>query len=65
MHKKIISLLLAAVNALSGGDPVCHYDFFPDRVLASVYSVAFVGSALIVFFIFEAMIQKLQKEGTA
>ena len=36
-----------------------------DRALASAYSVAFVGSAMIVFFIFEALIQKLQKEGNA
>lgn len=36
-----------------------------DRALASAYSVAFVGSAVIVFFIFEALIKKLQKEGTA
>ena len=35
-----------------------------DRALASAYSVAFVGSAMIVFFIFEALINKLQKEGT-
>ena len=34
-----------------------------DRALASAYSVAFVGSALIVFFMFEALTQKLQKEG--
>ena len=34
-----------------------------DRALASAYSVAFVGSAMIVFFIFEALIKKLQKEG--
>ena len=34
-----------------------------DRALASAYSVAFVGSTMIVFFIFEAMIKKLQKEG--
>ena len=36
-----------------------------DRALASAYSVAFVGSAMIVFFIFEALIRKLQKEGAA
>ena len=36
-----------------------------DRALASAYSVAFVGSAMIVFFIFETLIKKLQKEGTA
>ena len=35
-----------------------------DRALASAYSVAFVGSAMMVFFIFEALIKKLQKEGT-
>ena len=35
-----------------------------DRALASAYSVAFVGSAMIVFVIFEALIKKLQKEGT-
>ena len=35
-----------------------------DRALASAYSVAFVGSAMIVFFIFEGLIKKLQKEGT-
>ena len=36
-----------------------------DRALASAYSVAFVGSAMIVFVIFEALIKKLQKVGTA
>ena len=36
-----------------------------DRALASAYSVAFVGSAMAVFFIFEALIGKLQKEGAA
>ena len=36
-----------------------------DRALASAYSVAFVASAMIVFFIFEALIKKLRKEGTA
>ena len=36
-----------------------------DRALASAYSVAFVVSAMIVFFVFEALIRKLQKEGTA
>ena len=34
-----------------------------DRALASAYSVAFVGSAMMVFFIFEALIKKMQKEG--
>ena len=34
-----------------------------DRALASAYSVAFVGSAMMVFFIFEALIEKMQKEG--
>lgn len=32
-----------------------------DRALASAYSVAFVGSALLVFFLFEGLIHKLQK----
>ena len=32
-----------------------------DRALASVYSTVFVGSALLVFFIFEWMIRRLQK----
>ena len=36
-----------------------------DRALASAYSVAFVGSAMIIFFIFEALIKRLQKEGAA
>lgn len=36
-----------------------------DRALASAYSVAFVGSAMIVFFTFEVLIKKLQKEGKA
>ena len=36
-----------------------------DRALASAYSVAFVGSAMIVFFVFEALIKRLQKEGRA
>ena len=34
-----------------------------DRALSSVYSVAFVGSALLVFFLFEGIIHHLQKEG--
>ena len=34
-----------------------------DRALASAYSVAFVGSAMVVFFVFEALIKKVQKEG--
>ena len=33
-----------------------------DRALASAYSVAFVGSAMIAFFILEALIKRLQKE---
>ena len=36
-----------------------------DRALASAYSVAFVGSAMMIFFIFEALIKKMQKEGEA
>ena len=32
-----------------------------DRALSSVYSVAFVGSALLVFFLFEGIIHNLQK----
>lgn len=34
-----------------------------DRPLASAYSVAFVGSGLLIFAVFEWMIQKLQKGG--
>ena len=34
-----------------------------DRALSAVYSVAFVGSALLVFFIFETLIPMLQKGG--
>ena len=34
-----------------------------DRALSSVYSVAFLGSALLVFFVFEGMIHWVQKEG--
>jgi len=34
-----------------------------DRALSAVYSVAFVGSALLVFFVFETMIHQLQKRG--
>ena len=34
-----------------------------DRALSSVYAVAFVGSALLVFFLFEGIIHLLQKEG--
>jgi putative spermidine/putrescine transport system permease protein len=30
-----------------------------DRALSSVYAVTFVGSALIVFFIFEALIHRI------
>ena len=36
-----------------------------DRALSSVYSVAFVASAMIIFFVFEAMIRKWQREGNA
>ena len=32
-----------------------------DRALASVYAVAFVGSALLVFFLFEGIIHALRK----
>ena len=34
-----------------------------DRALSAVYAVAFVGSALLVFFVFETMIHFLQKRG--
>ena len=34
-----------------------------DRSLSAVYSVAFVGSALLVFFVFETLIHFLQKRG--
>lgn len=34
-----------------------------DRALSAVYSVAFVGSALLVFFLFEGMIHQIQKRG--
>ena len=34
-----------------------------DRALSAVYSVAFVGSALLVFFVFETLIHFLQKRG--
>lgn len=34
-----------------------------DRALASVYSVAFVGSALLVFFLLELLIHLIQKRG--
>ena len=34
-----------------------------DRALSAVYSVAFVGSALLVFFLFEGIIHSLQKRG--
>ena len=36
-----------------------------DRALSAVYSVAFVGSALLVFFIFEGMIHLVQKRGAS
>ena len=36
-----------------------------DRALSAVYSLAFVGSALLVFFIFEGLIHSLQKGGTS
>ena len=32
-----------------------------DRSLSSVYSTSFVGSALLVFFIFEGIINRIQK----
>ena len=34
-----------------------------DRALSSVYSVAFAGSALLVFFVFEGIIRSAQKKG--
>lgn len=34
-----------------------------DRALSAVYSVAFVGSALLVFFVFEGIIHSIQKRG--
>ena len=36
-----------------------------DRALSAVYSVAFVGSALLVFFIFEGIIHSIQKRGAS
>lgn len=36
-----------------------------DRALSAVYSVAFVGSALLVFFVFEGLIHAIQKGGTS
>ena len=36
-----------------------------DRALSSVYSVAFVGSALLVFFLFEMLIHYVQKRGVS
>ena len=34
-----------------------------DRALSAVYSVAFVGSALLIFFLFEGVIYYIQKRG--
>ena len=50
---RVKTLALVLVPYIQGGD----------RALASVYSVAFVGSALLVFFIFEGIIHWVQKEG--
>lgn len=36
-----------------------------DRALSSIYSMAFVGSALLVFFVFEGIIHSMQKKGGA
>ncbi|MBQ9148363.1 MAG: ABC transporter permease subunit [Oscillospiraceae bacterium] len=36
-----------------------------DRALSAVYSVAFVGSALLVFFVFEGIIHAVQKRGAS
>lgn len=36
-----------------------------DRALSAVYSVAFVGSALLVFFVFEGIIRSIQKRGAS
>ena len=36
-----------------------------DRALSAVYSVAFVGSALLVFFLFEGIIHLAEKGGAA
>ena len=35
-----------------------------DRALSAMYSLAFVASALVVFFIFEAMIHSLKQGGS-
>ena len=36
-----------------------------DRALSSVYAVAFVGSALLVFFLFEGVIHAVTKRGVS
>ncbi len=36
-----------------------------DRALSAVYSITFVGSALLVFFVFETIIHSLQKRGAS
>ena len=36
-----------------------------DRALSAVYSVTFVGSALLVFFVFEGLIHAVRKEGAS
>lgn len=36
-----------------------------DRALSAVYSVAFVGSALMMFFVFESLIHSIQKRGAS
>lgn len=36
-----------------------------DRALSAVYSVAFVGSALLVFFVFEGIIRAVEKRGAS
>ena len=49
--RKLVALALVLVPYIQSGD----------RALSSVYSVAFVGSALLVFFLFETLIHHISK----
>lgn len=50
---RVKTLALVLVPYIQGGD----------RSLASVYALAFVGSAMVVFAVFEALIRRAQKRG--
>ena len=56
-----ITLIRLGLSDTVAGVVLVPYIQSGDRSLSSVYSTAFVGSALLVFFIFEGIIHRIQK----